>query len=389
MSNSPTSHSPDLRKLQDEGYEIEIRGGLLLVHHVPYVNSSKEVAYGILASKLELANDRTVKPRDHVAQFIGGIPHDTHGRPLSILHQQAAHDMGHGLTASCSFSSKPAAGYRDYHHKMSAYAKILESEALQIDPGATARTFRVIEAAEDDSPFLYRDTATERAGVTALSEVFKGQKIVIVGLGGTGSHILDLVAKTWVAEIHLYDRDRILQHNPFRSPGATSAAELEGAPNKANFHAARQGVMRRGVHPHPEHVTETNVEGLADADFVFICIDSSEARGMLAENLERMGRSFIDVGMGVSLRDGKVGGLLRVTTSTPEYRNHERLPTGEDDPDEIYSTNAQIAELNLINAGLAVMKWKKLLGFYPDSELEHHSVYAIDGNTIVNDDLLP
>ena len=33
-----------------------------------------------------------------------------------------------------------------------------------------------------------------------------------------------------------------------------------------------------------------------------------------------------------------------------------------------------------------MIRWKKHVGFYNDLEAEHHSVYDIDGNHIVNDD---
>jgi tRNA A37 threonylcarbamoyladenosine dehydratase len=91
-----------------------------------------------------------------------------------------------------------------------------------------------------------------------------------VGLGGTGSYILDLVAKTPVAEIHLYDGDKFLQHNAFRSPGAVSREELEETPNKADHFAAVYGRMHPGVIAHPVYVDETNAETLRKADFVFL-----------------------------------------------------------------------------------------------------------------------
>jgi tRNA A37 threonylcarbamoyladenosine dehydratase len=46
-------------------------------------------------------------------------------------------------------------------------------------------------------------------------------------MGGTGSYILDLVAKTAVMEIHLFDGDDFNQHNAFRAPGAASLEDLE------------------------------------------------------------------------------------------------------------------------------------------------------------------
>lgn len=41
---------------------------------------------------------------------------------------------------------------------------------------------------------------------------------------------------------------------------------------------------------------------------------------------------------------------------------------------------------NALNAAMAVIRWKKLCGFYLDLEGEHHSVYVIDGNHLLNED---
>ena len=67
-------HSPDLQKLVDEGYELEIRGSFALVHHVPYVTASKEIDYGTLVSSLTLNGEATTKPNDHIVGFIGNMP---------------------------------------------------------------------------------------------------------------------------------------------------------------------------------------------------------------------------------------------------------------------------------------------------------------------------
>lgn len=48
MSNKLINRSTDLKRLRDEGYEIEVRGGHLIVHHIPYVNSNREVKIGKL-----------------------------------------------------------------------------------------------------------------------------------------------------------------------------------------------------------------------------------------------------------------------------------------------------------------------------------------------------
>ena len=71
--------------------------------------------------------------------------------------------------------------------------------------------------------------------------------VALVGLGGTGAYILDLVVKTPVAEIHLYDGDVFLQHNAFRSPGAASVADLRAKLNKVDYYKDRYSPMRRHI----------------------------------------------------------------------------------------------------------------------------------------------
>lgn len=80
-------------------------------------------------------------------------------------------------------------------------------------------------------------------------------------------------------------------------------------------------------------------------------------------------------------------GLVRITTSTPARRAHVhekgRIPTEGGDFD-IYRSNIQIADMNALAATLAVMRWKRLRGFYLDLEGEYHATYAVDGNHMIN-----
>jgi hypothetical protein len=200
--------------------------------------------------------------------------------------------------------------------------------------------------------------------------------------------VLDLVAKTPVEEIHLYDSDLFHQHNAFRAPGAASGEELEAAPTKVAYFAAIYSKMRRGIVAHPCAVEASNIEELRDADFVFLCIDEGPAKRFIIEKLEEFGRSFADAGMGIFMRDGALDGNLRVTVSTPAKRDHLRskVSFAAADEENEYDRNIQVADLNALNATMAVIKWKKLCGFYIDLEREHHSTYTIDGNEINNAD---
>jgi ThiF family len=390
MSHRLLARSPDLRRLVEEGYEVEVRGGYLVVGHVPYVDTERNAQFGELVFELTLAGDVTTKPSDHVARFAGSTPCDAVGHPLTKIINGSGHqDMARDVSIDHTFSAKPTApeGYSDYHHKVTTYVAMLSGHAEQIDPEATARTYRVIEQADDDSPFLYLDTATPRAGLDAIAERLKLSRVAIVGTGGTGTYILDLVAKTPVREIHLYDGDRFLQHNPFRSPGATSTDDLHGGPNKANYWASVYSRMRKNVVPHPEMVDNSNIDELFSMDFVFVAIDRGSSRRVIVTALEERGVPFIDIGMGIYEADGLLAGAARVSVGTlGRPTDKARIPFSDGDADNEYSHNIQIADLNALNAALAVIKWKKICGFYADLEQEHFSAYTIAGNRLINED---
>lgn len=388
MSPPPISRSPDLKRLVEEGFELEVRGPYLLVHHIPYVNPAREVRFGVLVVTLSLAADQTSVPDDHTAMFIGEEPCDAQGQRLGGLINGPGRQLGEGITTDFYFSAKPSTGaYRDYHHKVTAYVARLGAPVAGIDASATARTFTVLQEAPDDSPFRYADTATPRAGLERYAERLSRLMIAIVGLGGTGSYILDLVAKSSVAGIHLFDGDRFLQHNAFRAPGGARVREMRGGPNKAQYWARIYRHLRRGIRAHPVMVTSANVRALRRFDFVFIAIDDAPARAMIADALETHRVPFVDVGLGVNEVDERLSATVRVSTSTPGHpADRARLPVHAAGPDNDYRHNIQIAELNAINAALAVIKFKKVAGVYADLEKEHHATYTTSVNHIVNKD---
>jgi len=228
MSFTPISRSPDLARLVEDGYQLEFRSNYLLVKDVPYVKGDRTVGFGILVSTLNLADGlTTTRPETHVVYFIGEYPRKADGSLLSaIAHVTQQQQLGENLVVQHSFSSKPPEGYPDYHAKMTAYAEMLSNQAQMIDPAVSAR--RGAEPVEDatDTVFNYPDTASSRAEINMVTRKLALNRVAIVGLGGTGSYVLDLVAKTPVKRIHLIDGDDFAVHNAFRAPGAPSVEQL-------------------------------------------------------------------------------------------------------------------------------------------------------------------
>lgn len=390
MSQRLIGRSGDLRRLRDEGYGVNVAdGGALVVHPVPFLDAEGQICVGALICDLDVSGDRTTKPRSHVAYFAGGTPHDVRGRKLTaIINSDTVENRG-GWTTSHLLSSKPGpGGYNDYYDKMSTYATAIACHAEAVDDDATPRCFPPVPDDDIEGPFLYVDTASSRAGID--TSAFRSLSIGIVGLGGTGVYVLDLAAKTPVKEIACYDGDILLQHNAFRAPGVITLEDLEAAPNKAEYWTTVYGSFRRGLTAHPYRIDADNVGELTEHDFVFVCVDDNDTRESIADALVEAGIPFIDVGMGLyRTDDGQLGGIIRTTAGTPSKHDHlrDRLPRGNGDEDDEYKTNIQIAELNALNATMAVIKWKKTVGFYADQENEHESGYMLGGNYIVNEDV--
>jgi hypothetical protein len=392
MSHRLFDLNPELKRLRDEGYNVQIGNGFLILHDVPYVDASRQVKRGFLATTLLMANDKIQPPDNHTIHFGGEYPCDKLGRPIErIRSNDSPVRITDNLTADRTFSAKPqpTGRYESYYAKVTTYADILSGPAHQIDPTATARTFPLISAEDVESVFRYLDTASSRAEITTISDKLKIRRVAIVGLGGTGGYVLDLLAKTPVQEIHLFDGDVFFQHNAFRAPGAASGDDLEQKPNKVDYFRSVYDRMRKGIIAHPEFVTSNNLNQLEGFDFVFLCMEGGD-KAAIVKGLEATKTAFIDVGMGLYVANGSLGGIVRTTTSIEGRRDHvwqkKRIPFPTNADRNEYDLNIQIADLNALNAALAVIRWKRLVGFYLDQENEFFSTYAIGGNDIANED---
>lgn len=388
------SLSPDLKQLRDEGYEVRVtEAGHLVISHVPYLDAQGKVQYGQLVSTLNMSGDVAAYSGGHEVFFVGGVPHGPDGQPLNrLIHQPNLNSpIEEGLVAVCGMSSKPAENYRDYHHKMIIYMGMISAPAESVDQSVTAITHPATEDDDPEGPFEYLDSASSRAGISTITDKLRLKKVCIVGVGGTGSYVLDLVAKTPVGSIHLYDGDDLFTHNAFRAPGAASIETLRDRPKKVTYLATVYSRMKRNIVPHPEHVTEANIDELRDADFVFLTMEGNQTKRMIVDKLTEFEIPFVDVGIGLNIAKGQLQGAVQTITRTPadHDRRTERHGIAFDtaDEDEVYGLNVQVADLNALNAALAVIRWKKLFGFYGDLEDEHFSIYTIDGNNLVNEDL--
>lgn len=381
-------HSKDLKKLVDEGYEVEVKGSFILVHHVPYVTKDKGVEYGSLVTNLMLSGNKTIKPSDHTIWFTGSIPCNKDGSEItSIIWQKSGKDLGNGIKVNCGFSNKPPQGYADYYQKFKRYIEIITAPALSLDPTVVVQTYRVREC-EEDTVFQYRDTNSSKAGICALAEKLQEHKIAIIGLGGTGSYILDYMSKVPVRQIDLFDGDLFQQHNAFRAPGAATEQELDKCMFKVEYLSDKYQEIHSKICPHAEYITEENVQILSEYSYVFISMDSNSDKKEIVDFLLKKGIPFSDTGIGLQIVENSLIGQIRTSSIYGTGRSvaEKCVPMGEDKEEDLYKSNIQIVELNALNAAFAVISYKKHFGFYQDLRNNIQTVYSLNDGEVTNYD---
>ncbi|MYF93048.1 MAG: hypothetical protein F4049_19630 [Gemmatimonadetes bacterium] len=178
-------------------------------------------------------------------------------------------------------------------------------------------------------PFKIPNTFEARAAIGPVQGRICDQRIAIIGLGGTGAYVLDLIAKTPVKEIHLLDSDDVEWHTFMRAPGGPTAEEIEsvrkGSLRKVNYYHSKYASLREGIHPHAVRVDSPSMfrEFLSvhPVDFAFVCIDQltdgdSARQDVVYCALSEAEVPFIDSGVSITVEDGAVRGA--VTTSAYE-----------------------------------------------------------------------
>lgn len=379
MLANPTALDQDIQRLLDAEYQVTIEGNHLIVDNVPYISSERKVCRGALISAYTVVNGAT-DTGDHTVWFTGSMPYMADGTSLeNAMHAGSAMPSPEtvaGRTVFCRFSNYPdpeaqALMRTDVFVKMTHYIRKLERFVAAIDPSATAAGRRSFKENVQPSVFHYPNTSIARAGLEAYENKLTVNKVAIVGLGGTGAYILDALAKTPVAEIHLFDGDVIESHNGFRLPGAIPGSLVATGLHKTEYLRDVYHHLRGGVESFPFRIDDNTVQRLDECNFVFIAVDHGPSRGLIANYLMAKGVPFIDVGIGVEKipEDVKLLGRARVTFVDPRHENAAKvvagLPVADDKNEEVYN-NIQLVELNAINAMLAIVKYKQYLDFYSE-----------------------
>ena len=353
------------------GWTIGVDHDRISVSEVPYRRKDGEAGRCQIA--VETQDDGlTMKAPEHggashAARLIGvseGCAYQANGEPVgNVLWTDG--------TNECVISIKRDDGeYENVWHALFVYTVRVAGEVGREEREQVERVFEFEIAGEDSRDMrAWRDRA-------------RGQRIGIVGLGGVGLWILDLMSKTDVSEIMIWDGDEIEGRNLLRAPGWAGQDAI--GKNKARFFGEHYQRMRKGITIYPEYwQPDEPADVLGDLDFVFVAVDKAETRTALCEKLEQTGVPFIDVGMGIELRQGRVGGSCQVFFSGEDPgRWRIGIPTAEGEGEDEYY-ELQLADLGALNAALAVGTWRRHIGQYEGEAKDWLIRYWIENNDLL------
>ena len=246
-------------------------------------------------------------------------------------------------------------------------------------------------------PFKIPNTFEARAGIVQVQDRIRGQIIAIIGLGGTGSYVLDLVAKTPVQEIHVLDDDYMDWHNFMRAPGAPIDEEIEVRHNrclrKVDYYHPKYASLREGIYLHAIRVdSKSTFDKFLSAhpiDFAFVCIDQltegdSSRQDVVYSALSEAEVPFIDSGVSITVEDHAVSGA--VTTSFHHGGSmawKDAIPNSKVEGDVPGYRNVQLPEVNALAASLAVMEWRRRTGQYVSKAASFLHKFRLERPSIV------
>ncbi|OCZ54234.1 ThiF family adenylyltransferase [Dehalobacter sp. TeCB1] len=387
------SHNDDIKRLVEKGYAVGFDSNYLVIRDIPYLNQQLQLQTGAFVTKLVFIDQNKVKQDDHQVYFAGSVPYNLDGKPIPNLAggpvSLPLSENSKDVIVERSFSNKPRSTGRflDFFEKIESYVSIISGPAME-KYDANPYTYKIVERVQEDSIFKFQDTLTSRAEISDLSAKFKDDVVAIIGLGGTGSYLLDFLIKTPVREIRMFDIDPYYVHNAFRSPGRLQPDELGKL--KVNVLNSRYENFRTGLKAEPKFIDDTCKEDLNNVTFAFVCVDKGTSRAGIIELLVSMKIPFIDVGMGLSRKNGKLKGMVRTSyfsTDEDQIMKEKGMVPLTDNPDKMYKTNIQIGELNALNACLAVIRFKQLRGFYMEAVANYDLLFDISDMKIVGSDL--
>lgn len=218
-------------------------------------------------------------------------------------------------------------------------------------------------------------------------EILAGIRVVIAGLGGGGSHIVQQLAHVGVGEIRLIDPDSMESSNLNRLVGATQE-DVDKATPKVEIAKRTIQAIRPWINAVVDQKKWQEVDYLLkDAHLIFGCLDGYQQRDYLEGAARRYCIPYIDIGMDVTkVSDNAFAVAGQMIMTRPDgpcmrclgFITDERVNKEENKYGDA-GINPQVVWTNGTLASLAVGAFIKLVTPWFDAN-DKYTWLELDGN---------
>ena len=306
--------------------------------------------------------------------YVANVRGLTKGR----VYDRAGKEIGNAIKTDeanwCTLSMMRKAGeYEDAWQALRTYVNAIYSGFKTAETQSSASIQR---------PYTFEILGDKSAAEVEWLDLVAGERVAILGLGGVGAWIADLIAKSDVYELHGWDHDVIEPKNIIRMPGAVDPDWI-GKPKSEWFEQTYSSIHRR-VRGHRVKVTEDNVqEVVANTTFAFVAVDEDESRMTACEAISRARIPFVSVGLSLGRSDRQATASIRVVTGHTDRESWRGgIPrvgqAGQDD-----YARLELPDVSAMAAGWAVQSWRKMRGQMLRSQPEECIVYRAEDSSIV------
>ena len=207
--------------------------------------------------------------------------------------------------------------------------------------------------------------------------------VAIVGLGGVGAWIADLVVKADPQEVHGWDYDCIEPKNLLRMPGGLDPNVWVGKP-KADWFQETYSLIHTSVHGHNARVLPESVREVTErTTFAFVAVDDADDRMMVCDTLANAGIPFVVVGLSPVRKGKRVKVSLRIVTAHVDVSSwREAIPqVGQAGQDDYGSLD--LPDVYSMAAAWAIQSWRRMRGQFWQQKREECLDYSANDQSLI------